>query len=643
LKKKKLLFHSDSALAKTGFGRNSKEILSYLYKTGKYEIYHYCCGLAKGSEDLKRTPWKSLGTLPTDKNLLMRLNQDPQQGKEVNYGGYFLNDAIKETKPDVYIGAQDIWGIESSVKKDWFDKITSSIWTTLDSLPLYPNALEVAKKIKNFWVWSSFAQKEFDRLGIKDTKTVHGAIDKTNFKRLPQEKRLELRKQFNIEENAFIIGFVFRNQLRKSVPNLIEGYSKWKKITGIEYKIPSKKTYLLLHTHWSEGWNIHKLCKEYGVPKEEILTTHICKKCKNYFIKPFKGQEVDCEICSSKKSQITCSVGLGIEEKELNEVYNLMDVYCHPFTSGGQEIPIQEAKLAGLVTLVTNYSCGEESCEKGSGSIPLEWHEYREVGTQFRKASTCPESIAKSIDEIFKMGLPEKRALENKGRDWAVKNFSTEVVGKIIEDFIDSAPFASFDFDSLEQKARNPEAVIPNNIEDDTEWITYIYKHILNMSVDKEDDGHKYWTKQLNNKTPRKNIENFFRNKAVEENKENLPFQIEKLLDKEDEGRRLLVVMPGSIGDVFMSTSLLESLANTYKNYNIYYATAPEHFEVLEANPFIHKTIPYNPKMDDLLWLEGRGKHKGFFEVAYLLHLGTQRIFNYQHNGKDIISLDLTN
>ena len=166
MKKKKLLFHSDSALAKTGFGRNSKEILSYLYNTGKYEIYHYCCGAPKNNEELNRTPWKSLGTLPDDKNLLMKLNQDPQQGKEVNYGGYFLNDTIKEIKPDVYIGAQDIWGVESSARKEWYDKITSAIWTTLDSLPLYPNALKVAKKIKNFWVWSSFAQKEFDRLGV---------------------------------------------------------------------------------------------------------------------------------------------------------------------------------------------------------------------------------------------------------------------------------------------------------------------------------------------------------------------------------------------------------------------------------------------------------------------------------------------
>ena len=41
---KKLLFQTDSSLAKTGFGRNAKALLSYLYKTKKYDIVHYCCG-----------------------------------------------------------------------------------------------------------------------------------------------------------------------------------------------------------------------------------------------------------------------------------------------------------------------------------------------------------------------------------------------------------------------------------------------------------------------------------------------------------------------------------------------------------------------------------------------------------------------
>ena len=123
MRKKKILFQSDAAVAKTGFGRNSKEILSYLYNTGKYEIFHYCCGCTEEEKPLDRTPWKSIGTMPKDQQVMASLAQDPQQGREVNYGGYFVNDAIKKYKPDVFIGVQDIWGVESMVKKPWFDKI----------------------------------------------------------------------------------------------------------------------------------------------------------------------------------------------------------------------------------------------------------------------------------------------------------------------------------------------------------------------------------------------------------------------------------------------------------------------------------------------------------------------------------------
>jgi len=642
LKKKKILFQSDSALAKTGFGRNAKEVLSYLYNTGKYEIYHYCCGTTKGEPALERTPWKCIGTMPKDQNLLVKLNQEPEQGREVNYGGYFINDAIKEVRPDVFIGAQDIWGVESCTKREWFDEITSAIWTTLDSLPIYPNAVKIAPKVKNFWVWSNFAEKEFSRLGHDHIKTVHGAINHKEFYKLPSKEKLELRNKFSIEEDAFVIGFVFRNQLRKSVPNLLEGYAKWKKIAQLGTKKDGRKSYLLLHTHWKEGWNIHKLCEEYGIDKSEVLTTYICKECKEYWVKPYSGHGLQCEACKAKDAQVTCHVTIGIEEPQLNEVYNLMDTYCHPFTSGGQEIPVQEAKFAELMTMLTNYSCGEESCEKGSGSLPLKWSEYREHGTQFRKASTCPNSIAENLDKVFHM-LPEERAKEGKkARKWAISKFSTEVTGKFLEDFIDSAPYATFDFDRLNWKPRNPSAEIPA-IQDDAEWLIYMYKHILNMQVDKENDGHKYWMNQINNKVPRKNIEDFFRNKAKEENQQNIPFKIENYLDEDDEGKRILVVMPGSIGDVFLSTAILDSVAETYPSpeYNIYFATDPKYFEILEGNENIYKIIPYNQKMDDLLWLEGREKHKGFFEVALLPHIGTQRMFNYQHNGKDKIALDL--
>ena len=632
---KKLLFQTDSSLAKTGFGRNAKALLSYLYKTKKYEIVQYCCGTDYSNAALKATAWKSIGTLPDDPAERQRIGQDAGQARLASYGGYLIDKVIKEEKPDFYFGVQDIWGTEFAVNKPWFKKINSVIWTTLDSLPILPSAIQNAPKIDNYWIWSSFATKALHELGHKHVKTMHGCIDTSNFYRLEDEQRKQLRVNNNIEEDAFIVGFVFRNQLRKSVPNLLEGYARWKK----ENK-PSKKTYLLLHTYWKEGWNIHSLAKEYGVPVSEILTTYVCKKCGDFQVKPYNGEDKDCPLCGSSKSQVTTSVGFGITEEQLNKVYNLMDVYCHPFTSGGQEIPIQEAKLTELITLVTDYSCGEESCEEGSGSIPLNWTEYREHQTEFRKASTCPISIASSIDSVYEMSKEERKKQGELSRKWAIDNFSVEVLGKKFEEFIDSSPASGYDFsdeDPNSKKPNYPDAFVPH-IESDSEWVLALYKKILNLDNHVNDEGYKTWMNSLANKVPRSQVEDYFRKVAREHNAKYFPMKIEDYLDKEDKGKRILYVMPDSQVDVFLSTALFKSIKIKYPEYNLYVATKPENFSILLANENVHATIPYTPQFDNPLYLEGVNDEGGYFEIAFTPHLSTQRISNYIHNDKDIIN-----
>ena len=419
------------------------------------------------------------------------------------------------------------------------------------------------------------------------------------------------------------------------MPNLLEGYALWKRSNP-----QIKNTFLLLHTHWSEGWNIYKLAQEYQIDPREILTTYICKNCGNYEIKNFHGQDVNCRFCGSEKSQITTNVGLGVSEEQLNEVYNLMDVYCHPFTSGGQEIPIQEAKLAELITLVTNYSCGEEMCEEEAYSLDLEWSEYREHGTEFIKASTKPNSIAKQLNKVYNMNPQKRRDWGKKAREWTILNFSVENIGKEIEEFVDKAEFTTYDF-SLKEQEKDPFCEIPK-IDKDSEWVTYMYHNILKMkNVDENDDGHKYWMQEISKGTKRQDIENYFRQVASQENQKNKKIEFEDLLDPNDKGKRVLYVMPESIGDIYLSTSLFKNIKKQYPEYNLYVATKPEYFEMLEGNPYIHKLIQYIPQMDQLVWLEGAGDHQGYFEIAFLAHAGTQRFLDYLHNGKTNIQFDI--
>ena len=194
MRKKKILFQSDYSLAKTGFGRNAKAIISYLYKTGKYDIVNYCCGVNWSNPELTRTPWKSVGALPDSQQEMENLRRDPNLERLASYGAHYLDKIIEEEKPDIYIAAQDIWGVEFAIDKPWFNKINSIRWTTLDSLPILPSAVDKADKIKNYWIWSNFATKALHKLGHEHVKTVHGAVDATDFSRLPDKDRKSLRQ-----------------------------------------------------------------------------------------------------------------------------------------------------------------------------------------------------------------------------------------------------------------------------------------------------------------------------------------------------------------------------------------------------------------------------------------------------------------
>ena len=558
---KRILFHSNSAKAFTGFGKNAKNILRHLYKTGKYEIIEFANGVQWGDPSLNLRPWKAQGSLPNNPAVIQKLHQNQEQARIAGYGGLSIDQAIKEYKPDVYLGVEDIWAFNKYWEKPWWDKINSMIWTTLDSQPILPQAIEAAPKTKYFYSWASFAERDMKELGHDHVKTLHGTVDTEDFYKLNNLDKQKLRSKFNLSDE-FIIGFVFRNQLRKSVPNLLEGFKIFKK------DCPNAK--LLLHTHWSEGWDIPRLIKEKGLNNQDILTTYYCSACGEYDVKPFVGQEQTCRFCGSEKSLNTTNIKHGVNEEQLNEIYNLMDVYCHPFTSGGMEIPIFEAKMAELVTLVTNYSCGEDSCTTESGSFPLDWSEYREPGTQFIKASTYPSSIAKQLKKVWKMNKEKVAQMGKKARQWTIDNYSTEAVGKKLESIIDSMPEIDYDFD---------------------------------------------WDNEEKKKT-----------------------NLEDLLD---DGKRIAIMMPASAIDVLSINSLVDNLNDLYPSYDIYVFTSQQFFSYIEDHPLVHKVLPYSEEIDNLHFLEGSGNHKGFFDMAFLPHYGTQRFHNYHHNGVDTTQFEL--
>jgi len=634
-RKKKILIHSNFCKAFTGFGKHKKNLLKYLYKTGKYELVELANANNKEAEKLKNLPWKALGTLPTDHQILKKIQKDQNRMRNAGYGHELIDQIVKDEKPDIYLGIEDVWAFSGFTKRAWWNKIGSIVHTTLDSLPLLPEAIEAAPQIKNFFVWASFAQKEMKKLGFDHVKTVHGIVEHDNFFRMKDEERQKLRENAKLSD-SFVVGFVFRNQLRKSVPNLLDGFKLFLE------KNPKSKGKLLLHTYWGEGWDIKRLLDEKKIANESVVTTYFCPACTRYQIKPFEGNGIDCGYCSASKACHTTNIKHGVNEKQLNEIYNLMDVYCHPFTSGGQEIPVQEAKLTELITLVTNYSCGEDCCTAESGGLPLDWAEYREPGTQFIKASTSATSIGEQLAKVFKMSAEERRRLGKMSRDFVVENYSPEVIGKFFEECFDGMPLVDWDKVDLTQIVkRNPDYSPPEELPN-SEWLLAMYKNMLKMDITEQDQGHKYWMNEFGSNTrTREAIKAYFQQTAKKENKELFKKTLKEHIDFDRPNKRIAYVIPEHSEDVLMSTSVLRGLKNLYKDWDIYFFTKPEYFHLIDECPFVHKYCEFEEEMDDCFYFEGRANHEGFFDVAFLPFLETKRVLNYTHNGKDKLELEL--
>jgi hypothetical protein len=148
---------------------------------------------------------------------------------------------------------------------------------------------------------------------------------------------------------------------------------------------------------------------------------------------------------------------------------------------------------------------------------------------------------------------------------------------------------------------------------------------------------------QLSNKAPREQIENYFRQVATKELSESQKTELKDLFDKDDNLKRVLIVQPESIGDIFLVTSLFESIRDRYSNdkYKIYVATKPEYRDLIDGNPFIDKWIPYHQIMDSAIVMEGGMGQEGVCDIVYHPYFSTQRLLSYMHNGEDKIDLKL--
>ena len=627
--KKKIMLITNPPWLKTGLAENGKYLAEYLEKLDKYEIIYYCQQVSVADPHHAQMPWKSLGCIPADQQTVQQLQQDQNRMRWAAYGNLLIDNIVNEIKPDIIWASDDTWSFPDLHKKSWSDKLNLVYHITVDSKPILPLAYEQAKMCKNFFTWAKFASEEMKLQGKDYThvKQIYGMSNNKIYSPITKEEKSNLRKEFNLNEKSIIIGYVFRNQLRKSAPELLMAYKEFRK------ENPFADVKLHLHTSVSEmhaGWDFPRLIDYYKINKTDILFTYYCKNCKRWEVKPYTGEDLNCRYCGAEKSVITPNIADGVADDEMRYIYGLWDASVSPITSGGMEYHNVQSLLCGLPLASTNYSSGEDFAAQ-SFVYSINWHPRGEAGTSFTKSSNDINSIKNYIAKMYRISQKDREEIGEKGREWAIKTFSVDTIGKQWENVFDSLPNVDTSKITLDIKLKNDSFANPN-IENEYEWLKSLYKNILLMDVQDNDSGLSHWINALKAGKTRQEIYNYFLHVAREENgKVQKPQDFGSILDKDNGRKRALFVIKESIGDIIACTQLFESFHDKYPNTDLYCACDSKYIEILQGNELVHKFIPYQSFMESEMNCIGAGQNKDSQLFDYYYHPGiiTQRQLQY--------------
>jgi Glycosyltransferase len=210
----------------------------------------------------------------------------------------------------------------------------------------------------------------------------------------------QIRNEFGIRDDVYIIGTVMRNQRRKLFPALIQAFRSYIKDTR------SNNVFLYLHTSFPDaGWNLANLLHENEV-SSRVLMTYVCEKCKHVEASFFRDGKKVCSNCNNYSSTPS-NVGNGVTDEALAKIYNIFDLYIQCANSEGFGLPQVEAAACGIPVTCTNYSAMSDIVHK-LNAYPIEYDVYKELETGCDRAVPRISDMRVVFHEFLMLSDEEK-------------------------------------------------------------------------------------------------------------------------------------------------------------------------------------------------------------------------------------------
>ena len=446
MKKTKLLISTDSATIHTGLAETCRLVFRRLLEKypNHYEIEQLGWFHAEGPE---KVPWKIHRTeIRTENGRHSFVPQD-------KYGQKSFELVRNHFRPDIVWSNGDLWCFEHLLNSVTRNTFRLCVYHTIDGSPYFGtsiepgvksdwgNKLNKADEIVTLTEWGSDVLGALPELENKDIKVIYHPSDIERFKVLNSEQKKFIRSKIyppTIKEDAFVLGWVGRNQFRKMNFKMWEvmHYLKFgdyivcndcERVTVKEWdkaKMQSREIGKLMQYDSDYDYSFCSHCKSEniheGVPKDDTyLWLHTSKNDPGW-----KTEAMD--AIWDVKDRISYTAGLngaaGLPPDVLAQLISTWDGTLYLTGGEGFGVPAFESIMSGVPVIYTNYSSHADFCKHGGLPVKVTFIPELQLSID-RAIADTNHAIEQCLwayenrDEFKQLGLNGRKFAETKSID----------------------------------------------------------------------------------------------------------------------------------------------------------------------------------------------------------------------------------
>ena len=424
---------SEASFLNSGFGTYTRELLTRLHRTGKYDIAEFASyGMVNDPRD-KYIPWKYYANAVKDND---PRHQEYMSRADNQFGRWRFEKVLLDFRPDVVIDVRDYWMSSYQALSPLRKYFHWILMPTVDSAPQQEDWIDTFLSADAVFTYSDWGAKVLEQQSsnkINYIDTTSPGVDLSIFKPIDNKK---IKKKLGVPQDSIIIGSVMRNQKRKLFPELMISFRKTLDILEKENFELGKRLYLYLHTSYPDmGWDLPELLKDNRLANK-VLFSYACRSCSHIESSVYVGPAKFCPKCLSKTMMMP-SVTNGVSETSLAEIYNIFDLYIQYAICEGFGMPQVEAGACGVPIATINYSAMVDIIDKLKAICIKPKSFFKELETKAIRVYPDNDQLAREIIKFISQSKKQIQQQKEQVRLLTEKHYSWDLVAEKWQKYLD--------------------------------------------------------------------------------------------------------------------------------------------------------------------------------------------------------------